>query len=241
MASNPVVARLAAFRGRMALLTPCLAGPSPILLYQELFGLVHDLKSTVGLSEIPEVTRLAPVVGAADAWLRPLALGSNELAAPRNQELLRLALDLRSIDQLGNFLGGEAGAPAVSGRATPELPAKLQGLSYSWDALSKARAMSCHRHGYVLFEASGDMPLRDVTAYEEALEEEIHARGAIGVARLVEPRPGKSPPGPEGLVVHIRDLVAFQEDSPSEGRRRWKKIRTVSGASPRSVRRRAGA
>ncbi|MBI3544483.1 MAG: hypothetical protein HY075_14525, partial [Deltaproteobacteria bacterium] len=63
------------------------ADVSPIQLYQELFALTHELKSSVQLTEDTAVQALDPVITESDARLRQLAYDELELAPADNAAL----------------------------------------------------------------------------------------------------------------------------------------------------------
>lgn len=206
--------RLRQWGERMSGLFPSAPQRSPILLYQETFALVHDLKSSVFVSEDAGVRELLPVVQTAEDSLRRLASDELELEARDTQGLHRTALGLQSLEMLSVYLSTVLSRAKVPVR--PQL-ALLQ-RAFPWEALSRGRATSAARHGYVFFERPGRAQLSTLAAEDERLAAELRATGAIHVVRSLSPTP--LPSGE--LELATTQIAAFLD--PAKAASPWRPL-----------------
>ncbi|MEW6056333.1 MAG: hypothetical protein AB1540_06935 [Bdellovibrionota bacterium] len=184
---------------------PKLAG-SPIALYQELFSLAHDLKGSAHLSTDGGVVKTLNTILNIDALLRRLAYDEVELDQITNQKLHTLAQDLNDIELVENFLKKAMQSAQLNPNTTP----KVCSLSYSWEAMSRARARSCERHGFSFYERKGQTLLNSLNAHEARLQEELRDHSAILIARKVDPVIDAKTSSTE-FLLSVSDLAGFLE------------------------------
>ncbi len=159
------------------------SSPSPIEMYQRVFGLVHSLKASIQLSEDPSIQRLIATTLASDEILVKLAYAELELAPAANTNLYKLTAALDSLEPLEVFLK-TALADALS---ISDTVVKLLELPFAWDALSRARARSATRHGYRYFRRQDKTTLTGLTAFDAALNQELGVAEGLVVVRKLDP------------------------------------------------------
>jgi hypothetical protein len=181
--------------------------PSPILAYQNIFALIHELKSSVQLSNVPSVRSLAEAVLKCDPILRKLAYDEVELQ-PQDTTALYLMLcrigdqaPTTSIPALEEFL-----TKAYAGSKTTDVHEIPKGLkeTFPWESLSRARYTSALRHGYSLFTRSTILALATLGTFEEQLQNELRPKQGVAIVRKLDPRPSGAT-----LEVDALQLVAF--------------------------------
>lgn len=159
-----------------------LESPSPIALYQHIFGLIHDLKSTVQISEDTEVRGLYDTVLASDAVLNRLAFGEIELDHGHNSKLYLLASQLKSLESLQVFLEtSEKHSTNVSKSPHPPYPQR-----FPWEGLSKARAQSCFRHGYLFYLKTIEVALSELGHLDSKITNDLKAARGHLIIRQIE-------------------------------------------------------
>lgn len=178
---------------------------SPIVLYQSLFGFLHNLKSSIHLSEESNIISLLEIVLESEAVLRRLAQDEIELPADQNAALHKLASHLDSVESLALFL------KTVASKTLEVTPTLLSVYSspYPWESLSRARASSAIRHGYRFYVRTTRETLDKLTAYDEKTRVELAPIGGIDVVRSLQPKPRSEPSSAATLFLEINHLAAI--------------------------------
>lgn len=155
----------------------------PILLYQSIYSLMHDLKSSIQISSDPQINDLTPSVLNSDAMLRKLAHDELELDSENNQELWGLARKLADLKKLEHHL------TRVISRAQVLTHGSIPILSsnYPWDGLARARATSSARHGFQFLQHSTEVGLQDLLAFDQTIQKDLTAAHGIAIIRHLEP------------------------------------------------------
>ncbi|MBI3554643.1 MAG: hypothetical protein HY074_00085 [Deltaproteobacteria bacterium] len=157
--------------------------PSPIDLYQRTFGLIHTLKASIQLSEDTAIQGLHDTALGSDEILVKLAYGEFELAPSANANLHKLVAALDALEPLEVFL--KTALPAAVSLREASVP--LLELPFAWDALSRARARSCTKHGYRFFQRQDSITLASLPSVDAATNREIGSLGGIVVVRKLDP------------------------------------------------------
>lgn len=172
----------------------------PIIVYQSVFALFHDLKASAHLSTDADIRSLIPLIERCDEWLRKLAHDELELATAENIRLQRLAVTLKDLGDVEKFWKSVCTDAEEPHREDPAVI--LPG--FSWEAHSRARATSARRHGYVFFEKADQVELSKLPEHEGALYQEISRLNGLFVTRLLNPRPQGTL-----LVIEARQVIAL--------------------------------
>lgn len=188
--------------------------PSPIVLYQSLFALVHDLKSSVLLSDDPQIKGLNELVLEIEVRLRALAYDELELDGAGNDGLFKTACGLADLESLQYFL--ESTGKSASKPKTAE-PAVLK-LEFPWETMARARARSASRHGYRFFVRDEAISLAGMTAHDRQLRDELRPDDGILVIRRLDPRPQSQ--GTD-LEMDARLLAAFPTMHANTSKKGW--------------------
>ena len=156
--------------------------PSPIELYQRIFGLVHSLKASIQLSEDTAIQGLNDTALASDEVLVKLAYADLELTQTANANLYKLASQLDALEPLEVLL-----KTALPDAAPPTcLVPKLLELPYSWDAMSRARARSCTSHGYQFFTREDTTTLTTLPRLDSTIQAALAAVFGLVVVRRLD-------------------------------------------------------
>jgi hypothetical protein len=219
MTPNDLTERLAAwsakFRERSAV-----PESSPIRLYQLLFGLLHDLKSSVQISEDAQIKNLIETVLKSENLLRELAYDQGELDTAANANLHKLASNLSDLESIEVFL---ANTPR---RVPVRIDLPLLKRPFSWEGLSRGRATSCARHGYHFYETLTMLPLAELTRYDETLQYTLGPLGGIDIVRQLTPHSEKIA-GSTKTVLNLELLQVIslpRTVSRSAIEKRWKML-----------------
>lgn len=205
-----------------------LARLAPILLYQSFFGLMHDLKTSVHLSEDEQVRALAGTVLASDAHLYRLAYDELELAAPDNDALYALGKSLDSLASIEQLLGA-----SVARAQTPASEKKLPLFEepFPWEGLARARATSCARHGYFFFERDDQLVLSELPQHEERLSAAVRQNHGVIVVRRIEVSVSANPATDTSFPLTTRTLAAFAPGGEVLGAP-WEPVKAPSNHPP---------
>jgi hypothetical protein len=204
---DSLVSKLTIWSSRFSAAAPP-SGPSPIALYQELYALVHDLKSSLGLALDPQLGATLPLVTSIDAVLRPLAESDLELSPESNELLAATARSLSSLEALATLLTTEARRAETPAAVEPSELA----LPYSWDSLSRARAKSCARHGYTFFTRVDETTVAGLTALDRQITDELRPSKGILVARKLDMASGA--PAGNSVALVAKTLAALPAGRP---------------------------
>jgi hypothetical protein len=181
----------------------------PILYWQDLYGLVHELKSSIGVSTVAEIKALGPLVKNLDELLGPLA--RDELEVPPSS-LAGLAVVSSRLGEgdTAESLGGLA-ALLVSEQAKSAKPATgsapgVLSEPYPWDSLSRARAVSCARSQCRFITHDDEIALSGLSDLDQRHTRELRACNGIVIARKADLSPAS---GGAAVVVSLRTLGAL--------------------------------
>lgn len=188
---------------------------SPIVVYQSLFSLVHELKGSIQLSQDAQIQGLVATVLSCEELLRKMAYDEFELNSDKDTSLYELARGLNALEDLDVFLHSVAPPKPVLEHATHPIFSKS---GFTWDALSRGRARSCARHGYLFYLSGKSLLLTDLGNYEKALQDELKPLQAIAIIRSLEPQsdPLASQDQAE-LPLKIGQIAAFLPNTKIPG------------------------
>ena len=138
---------------------------------------------------------------AIDSALRELAHNQKELSETDNQTLHQILINLHDLGALRIFL-----AALTSQETLPYLDfTHFQRMPYTWEALAKARATSSVRHGFLFFERTDEVLLKELEERDVLIRGETQKLKGMVVARLLEPRIGSG----KDLRIQIKTLISI--------------------------------
>ncbi len=158
---------------------------TPILLYQAFYTLLHELKTSVGLSDSSEIRALSNTVAVLEKDLKRLAYDELELSETENAALLAFVQKEFDLAEARHLLEGLL----AKGEKTAELAAqaeKLLAQALPWDSLSKARAKSAARHGYTFWSKNDSCELSTLLEHHDRLMLEIFEMSGVPVLRKLD-------------------------------------------------------
>lgn len=184
---------------------------SPILLYQSIFSFIHEMKSSLALSEAASLTELHHQVQAIDQLIQPLAFAYQQLSAQANHELKEALLTpKKDLAILISILDHSTKQLVI----VPNLVQSLEAFT-NLDSLSKARLISTTCYHYQFFSKQVEMPLDELPQAEKNLKNWLHKLNGILVTQKLSPKanllknniPTVNPTS--SLILHIQYLCAF--------------------------------
>jgi hypothetical protein len=190
--------------------------PVPILLYQEIYRFIHELKASAGISNVAAIKTMVPMIDRCEEWLRMLAQDEHELSDTLNEKLLALVHGLDRVEVLDHFLETTKKDWLTLGPTGPELLSR----PLPWDSLSRARARSAWRHGCRFFARERKVALQQLVTEHEASLAEVRGLGGVPILREL------APASTEGstLIIRTRHIVAFPDPIAAQLSTEWQAL-----------------
>lgn len=183
---------------------------SPIYVYQEVFALLHELKSSVQVTVAENVHTLEELIVDLENKLRTLAHDENELNKQDSLNLHQLSTSLESLESIFSFFS-HITVQEVSSTSQSFFSNISEDLV--WDSFSRARASSCLRHGYRFFKRELQIALTELKKHDADLNLALSSEDSILILRTVRSQ-SDGDENKEVIQLNVTEILAAKKTTP---------------------------